>query len=122
MDRKIILSKPTFRVLAIAWSVAVLFATLSPPDIIPMREMPIPHFDKVVHFGLFFVLAFLVSAAVESDHWAIIALASGSILAVLTESLQSFIPGRESGFVDLAADIGGTAIGLFTIYFIKKNE
>ncbi len=99
MDRKIILSKTTFKALAIGWTIAVLFATLS-PDVTPMLKIPIPHFDKVVHFGLFFVLAFLVSAAVESDHWTIIALASGSILAVLTEFLQSFIPDRESGFVD----------------------
>ncbi|MEP0112903.1 VanZ family protein [Reichenbachiella sp.] len=100
----------------------MLFATLSPSDEISQFEIPIPHFDKIVHFGLFCVHSFLVSASVASKRWILIPLMLGLALAGSTEMLQSYVPGRQSDWLDLLADVAGTAIGLLSIYFIKKNE
>ena len=108
--------------MAIGWTGAILFATLSPSDGIPQFEIPIPHFDKVVHFVLFGVHSFLVSASVASKHWIFVSLMLGLALAVSTEMLQYYVPGRQSDWLDLLADVVGMAIGMLSIYFVKKNE
>lgn len=100
----------------------MLYAMLSPSDGIPNFQIPIPHFDKVVHFGIFCVYAILWALAISSTRWIWIVSATGILLGGATELLQSFVRGRQYDPYDLLADAIGTFFGLVFIYFVKKNE
>ncbi|MEO9965992.1 MAG: VanZ family protein [Reichenbachiella sp.] len=119
---EIIVSRSTSKILAAGWTGFILIATLSPKDGIPDFEIPIPHFDKIVHFGLFSIYAVLVSYGQTLRRGLLIGALLGILLAALTECLQFYVPGREPDKFDFIADCCGTATGLLLIYFVKKNE
>ncbi|WP_407692710.1 VanZ family protein [Reichenbachiella carrageenanivorans] len=122
VDREIIPSKPIFKKLALGWTGAILFATLSPTGGISLFEISIPHFDKVVHFGLFFVYALWVGLAIKPQSRYIYGFCIGSSLAILTEWLQSYVPGRQADIYDGLADVAGTIVGLFVVILLHPNS
>jgi VanZ family protein len=85
-------------------------------------------FDKMIHFIEFGVLGFLLSLgffvfkdSFKSNFFLVFSI--GSILAVLDEIHQFFIPLRTLEVFDMAADILGVGVGFFIFaYFYKKNN
>ena len=103
---------------AIAWGV-FLFALTSwpkPPHIPALTR--IPHFDKLVHFTLYGVEAFLLYAAIawpgrKGFSW-LRALAITGAMAVwgaADEVHQHWIPGRAMEGGDVLSDVAGGAAG-----------
>ncbi len=104
-----------FTLLALAWFGAGVYALL-------LREseggaMPFPHFDKVVHFALFFGQFWLLAKAWLAEKRPIpyrsllmiaVACAAGSEIAqaLLTQT-------REGSWLDAFADIAGAATALW---------
>ncbi|WP_175546822.1 VanZ family protein [Natronohydrobacter thiooxidans] len=70
----------------------------------PEMPPPFPHFDKVAHFVVFFLIA-LPAVAVRPRAWAGIVL-SASALGGAIELIQPFV-GREREFADFVADVLG---------------
>ncbi|MEQ6121676.1 VanZ family protein [Reichenbachiella sp. MALMAid0571] len=108
----------------IGWSLIILFFTLSSsaPDAIPRFD--IPHFDKIGHFGLFFVLTVLLFQALKPLDKMIkwIGLFVYCIfLGVITEYLQTKIPGRSGDVLDLIADLVGSISGFFVTFYINSH-
>ena len=62
--------------------------------------------DKLIHFSIFSILGFFTQASLS-----LLALLYGSVLAIVTELLQKFIPGRAPDIVDFSTNIIGVVIG-----------
>lgn len=105
--------------MAIGWTGAILFATLSPSDGVPLFEIPIPHFDKLVHFGLFACYAFFVFLSFEIKKGLLAGACIGILLGICTEYLQAYVPGRQTDIYDLLADVLGTFFGLLIAYVVR---
>ena len=107
----------------IAWFFLVLILICLPGDDLPKTEdwMSAIFFDKWVHAGLFFVLAFLFMKPVcksnlpNKDQWIIVfkIAVCVSIWGLATEFIQKFfIPGRAFDLWDWAADSTGVILAL----------
>lgn len=115
---------------SLVW-VVLIFAMLSiPPDHVSRFDfLKIPHLDKLVHTGLFFVFAILNSFAVAKqtrrkwsqlgEHLAVFA---AGILAGSTSELMQyyFIPFRIASVSDMIFNIFGTIFGIFAwVLYLK---
>ncbi|MBS4015648.1 MAG: VanZ family protein [Candidatus Latescibacteria bacterium] len=100
--------------LFITISVIVLLITLIP---LPKRmQLQTHRWDKAIHFSLFSILGFFAQAVLS-----IFALFYGTILAIVTEVLQKFIPGRVPDVVDFGSNIMGLIIGTSFWELVKKR-
>ncbi|AFL82788.1 putative integral membrane protein [Belliella baltica DSM 15883] len=101
---------------------------LSPGDKFPNTPL-FPFKDKIIHFGLFFVLIFLWLRVANTSRKKIklkiftIYLVFGIIIAILVEYLQQEVPNRSFDYFDIAANILGGAVGIICFYILyKKNS
>jgi|GEM_PF-1029476 len=111
--------------------VLLIFAVLSiPPRYVTRFDiLDIPHLDKLVHTGLFFVFAILNSFAVAKqtrrkwtqlgDYLAIFA--AGILAGSTTELMQHyFFPLRTASVSDMIFNIFGTIFGIFAwVLYLK---
>jgi VanZ family protein len=88
----------------------------------PINDTQIPrawgfaHFDKVAHFGLFFITGlvsvFGVSFRNRFKYRLLFGTIFGLLLAVATEYGQSLLPSRDVSIYDFLADVIGLGVGL----------
>jgi len=108
------------------WTMALLGLLLAP---IGETQIPSPlgfkHFDKVAHFGLFFItgLISVLGARFLSQFRSrmLFGIIFSLVLAVGTEFAQSFLPVRNMSFYDLLADIAGLVVALALCIFIYRQ-
>ena len=105
----------------LAWFAALW--VLSSSSNVGQVTPPIPHFDKVAHFGFFFVGSGLLCACLfrcrpEKTNWKTIigcVIVATALTGCLDEYHQSFTPGRSGNDpYDWLADVLGAATGVFT--------
>lgn len=77
----------------------------------------LPHIDKVVHFTMFFCLAFLIRSLrwqnTIDNRLYVTYLIAGVLYAVITEVVQNyFIPTRSGDILDFGSDLIGMALSL----------
>jgi VanZ family protein len=85
--------------------------------------------DKIKHFGAFFGLSVLLSLTLLyqskvllfKKYFLVAALIISSFYGLLDEIHQSFVPGRNSEFLDWVADSLGAAAGVFIVYYLLKK-
>lgn len=99
----------------------ILYATLMPGDAIPDVPIVIPHMDKLVHFGMFFVLAVTYTFEHLRRHQALpkslFSFVGGILFAVLTEIFQVTLTATRAFEVgDILADSVGIIIGIVAWY------
>jgi polysaccharide biosynthesis protein VpsQ len=98
----------------IATSIVLADTGCTNPTFVAIREAR--HVDKICHFGLFGVLAFLVNRALGYKTWSLggvdVPAGPAVILAVATleELSQRYFPNRTVDFVDWIADFAGVAL------------
>lgn len=101
-------------ILAIVWTLLILFLCFLPGKDIP--DVKIPFVDKWVHFILFGVFAFLLMCWDPSKRigWLILVVAMSVFLGWLVEYLQGQLPqlGRTQDNMDTLADSVGGVMGL----------
>ncbi len=101
--------------------------------ILPPRKIPgfLAQFnDKVIHGTEYFILALVAVHAFRKAKPSffrsksfVLALFYGSIMGVVTEVCQLYVPGRSCDFYDWLADLTGTALALVLArVFIKTKE
>jgi len=103
---------------AAGWGILLLTLTSWPsPPRVPMLS-GIPHFDKLVHWTLYAVEAFLLYRAVDwpgrprfSLSRALVILGVMAVWGVADETHQTWIPGRSMEGGDVVADVAGAAVG-----------
>lgn len=94
--------------------VSVLFFWSSPPS----GPSGVAHLDKVVHFGLFFIVAASLHYAFRLRYW--VSLLILTFYGVSIEVIQSYIPGRGADIWDLVADLAG-AVSFFIVFYAYKK-
>lgn len=98
------------------WAVLILIATTVPLADLAVRA-PALWLDKLVHGVLYFVLGWLVGAALcamgrRNAAAGAIALLVLALFALLDEAHQQWLPTRVASAGDWAADVAGATIGL----------
>ena len=102
----------TIRVVSVAYWLLVTFLLLAPDPLalLGITRGPGPPGGRMEHFLLFWVLAFLVCASRPPLRWGPLAcLLVG--YALLTETLQVFVPTRTVELLDYAENLLGLAAG-----------
>jgi len=113
-------------IVLILWTLILLGLLLAP---IGETQIPTPggfkHFDKVAHFGLFFVtgLISVFSAGFGSRFRTrmLFGIVFGLFLAICTEFAQSLIPLRNMSLYDLFADVAGLGVALALCAFLHRQ-
>jgi len=105
------------RALAMLLALAILFGLFvlgAQPFAVGL--IPVP-WDKVAHAGVFAVLAVAIGLVSGLRGWRMVLLVVGGVLlvGVLDEWHQVFLPGRQAGWDDLAADAVGGLIGALLV-------
>jgi len=85
--------------------------------------------DKIKHFCAFFGLSVLLSltllyqdkVSLFKKYFLVAALFISSLYGLLDEIHQSFVPGRNSEFLDWVADSLGAAAGVLLVYYLLKK-
>ncbi len=85
------------------------------------------HFDKVLHFGAYFVWGSLATLSLWGTwrHWGkvqviVVATILGSLYGISDEFHQSFVKGRSADFLDFVADSLGALAGAYCLGFIME--
>lgn len=103
----------------ILWFVVIFALCAMPPQDIPEAGIDIPHLDKVVHYGMFFILSLLI--CFESTFLNIrkkrkiylIAISVSFFYGGLIEILQYYFFNRGCDVWDWLADMAGGVCGCF---------
>lgn len=108
------------------WIALLSYALLTPPKALPKLQL-FQHFDKVVHFGMFFTLfVILVPIYLKGHNYlksyllsSFTSICTGILFEILQNKLTS---GRTGSLPDAIADAAGAAIAiLFYHYFIRQK-
>jgi len=107
------------------WSLVIAYLCFAPSDDFKKVNISIPHFDKVVHFGMFFILGIFItvikhikSSRFNSLWLPVLAIIYGGAIELI--QLQ-YIYKRNGDLVDWLADIIGLFIGIWIFSFIPNR-
>ena len=115
-----------YRLSAGIWFLMMLFILFLPGSATPEVPPFIPHFDKIVHAGIFGVLVGLLgfSFSKVSKRFQLYLLVSIVLFAGMSEVIQEYlVPGRGGDWGDFIADLVGIGIGVLISYtqFCRVN-
>jgi len=111
-----------FFIPALVWSVVIFLAISLPAGAIPKTGLlKIPHFDKIIHALMFFILAVFLSfgffkqspiSSLQKNYF-LLAILTGIIYGAATEGFQYFwFSSRHGNFYDFFANAFGTVFGV----------
>ena len=113
-----------------SWTVIILLATTLPSSSIPKTSLlKIPHFDKIVHFVLFFVLALLLISEFNTLRQEgkltrlsiVIAISVSVVYGLIIELLQYYLLTTRSGnLYDFAANVLGAIVAVLLYKTINR--
>lgn len=108
------------KVLSIGWALFILALCSIPGHSVPQSALFT--FDKLGHFGMFFIGALLWLRAWPDR--AMRVFVAGLALSVGTELWQGLIPliGRSADPLDVLADVVGLAVGLALAYWLQRKQ
>ena len=112
--------------LNIVWILVIFILCAMPGSAIPDPHLNIPHLDKVVHFGMYFILSVLLAYLLESytslKRMSIYAIAilTAFIYGGLIEILQQNYFNRSGDIADLLADVLGGIAGCLCYPYLKR--
>lgn len=117
--------KLKFFVKPIIWLLIIFYGLFIPANSLPKKPfMMIPHFDKLVHFGLFFVfclLLFVPFKKIKTNHLFWAPLVSFALSALL-ETVQHIVSSsRSSNLYDFLANSMGILAALLFFHFIASG-
>jgi glycopeptide antibiotics resistance protein len=114
---------------AIAWTTLLLVGLLTPGQQLPDVHK-VPGMDKMVHFGLFAVFAFLWARVfnnskrkrIKKSKYIPNFLVFVFVFAILVEYIQRLVPGRSFDYMDILFNIMGVAAGAVLFYYLHKHK
>lgn len=110
--------------LLIAVTLAILLLTMLPSN--KLGNSPVYQYDKLGHFGLFFIWTFifgLFNFSRKNFHTRLLTIfLIGSAFGILIEIAQGVLPyGRNASIYDAIADVAGSLTATIFLFFIKKT-
>lgn len=116
------ISKYKFTIISV---ILVLIGILMPGDDVP--SVGIPHLDKVVHCGMFGCVTVCYYwdyyKAYKKVPYLWITIVSVVLFGVLTEIMQTYVPGRSCDYRDLIADTTGIMLATIVARWgVKKYK
>lgn len=114
----------------IIWALIVFVLCSIPGDDLPKTSaIHIPHFDKIVHFGMFFIMGIFLMAELQIQtrlkqfHIVIITVGLIALYGGAIEYMQQhYFTNRSGDYVDLAADVLGGIFAVILFPFLKKQK
>jgi VanZ family protein len=110
----------------IIWLVLICYGLFIPADKLPAKPfLNIPHFDKIVHFGLFFIFCLLLFRPfkIKKRNPLFFAPAVSLILAAMLEITQQIISNtRNSNLYDFMANAAGIAFSIVFFHFFISGK
>lgn len=111
----------------ILWLAIICYALFIPAKELPVKPLfSIPHFDKMVHFTLFFVFCILLLRPLKKlklNYYFLAPLISIVLGGILEFSQQMFSKSRSSDIYDFMANsLGILAAVLFYYLFVSKKK
>ncbi|MDN5571848.1 MAG: VanZ family protein [Propionibacteriaceae bacterium] len=106
------------------WLVALLalavqmWALYHPDPVDAPALFDVPHLDKVVHVGLFWVTTWALLRVLPA--WA--AIGAMVLQVAASELIQGFLPTRSADVWDAVADLGGIALGWATWWWREQRR
>lgn len=114
---------------AIAWFVVSTLLLVLPGDDLPSTSfLNFPHFDKIVHLGLFFGLTFLFSIPFRLSKFSslknyIIILIISILYGIMIEYVQLYwVKDRNFDVADIFFDGAGSIIGFIVVWLYKEKK
>lgn len=108
---------------ALVWTAVVIVLAVLPPD---HRGLSLaPPTDKVLHAVEFFMLALLLTWGMANTTLGglflrlLVAVPIMTALAVVTEIVQSWVPGRSAELMDLVGDAVGILAGVLAVVVVE---
>lgn len=115
-----------FFIKPIIWLALICYGLFLPSGHLPVKPfMKIPHFDKLVHFVLFFILCLLLFRPFKKLRlkYYIWAPVTAVFLGALLESLQRTLTvSRSSNFADFLANAAGVVVSIFFFRFLVSGR
>ncbi len=104
------------------WAVVILALLMIKKVPVEPPEFKVPGLDKIVHFGLFFVLSFLIffeqRSFNRSENWFPVLVVYPALYGGILEIIQwGLIEGRSGDWFDLLADTTGALL----VFLITKK-
>ncbi|NCB07691.1 MAG: hypothetical protein EOM73_05975 [Bacteroidia bacterium] len=110
----------------IIWLALICYGLFLPASHLPVKPfMKIPHFDKLVHFVLFFVLCLFLYRPFKKlrTQYYIWAPVTAVFLGALLESLQRTLTvSRSSNVADFLANTTGIAASILVYHFLVSGR
>ena len=110
----------------VLWLIIVSTISLIPGNDIPSQILLFPNFDKVIHFGMYFVLVlFLVFPLlkIKAVNTYLIAFLIAVLLGGILEILQATIAiNRTGSYIDFLANLSGAIFGLIVYKWIISGK
>lgn len=108
------------------WFLVINYISLIPAEEIPHSKLfDIPYFDKIVHFGIYFIFSIFLASlfkklAINKLKTVIIIIVLNVFIGGTIEYLQDILPLNRSGsYLDFFADILGCVTALYFYYHLK---
>jgi len=122
-----IIKQRFFTIATVLWVGGLLLATFLPGQDLP--EVSIKLNDKLVHVVMYFILTALLLGAIWREKFLGLdrkqtlpfTLSIIGLMAIGTEFLQSFVPGRLMSIYDIIANLLGMLLGLIGFFLIRKK-
>jgi len=111
---------------SILWTLVIFILCTLPGENIPDPHLDIPHIDKIVHFGMFFIFSILLTHLLKLESsfclrliYAIV-IFSAFVYGGSIELLQHYFFNRSGDVYDLSADMAGAIAGCFCYPFFIR--
>jgi glycopeptide antibiotics resistance protein len=108
------------------WLAIICYALFIPAGDLPIKPfLKIPHFDKMVHFGLFFVFCLLLLRPLKRlhlNHYFLAPLISLILSAILEFSQHVLSNSRSSDIKDFIANSLGVLAAVMFFYLLVSNR
>ena len=118
--------KITLFIKPFVWLALICYGLFLPAEDLPVKPLlEIPHFDKLVHFGLFFVFSLLLFRPfkkLETKYlfWAPL---TAILLSGFLESIQRTISStRSSNIYDFIANVSGILVSILVFHFLISGK
>lgn len=110
----------------VIWAFVIFILCVLPGEDIPNPSWNVPYLDKFVHFGMFFLLTWLIALSTAWHPFMTMKRTYGITILVallyggLIEIMQHYIFNREGDLKDLWADVIGAVVGCFCYFWVRR--